>query len=274
MRRSRVLVLSPFAAAAMAFGTLNADAATFAELMASVPPPPKDMGTAVSWVQNGQIIEPGYLQLKAAMDAERAAEIALNGGTPPLLGSAPSANIPESPEVQNAIRGYAAYLGENSGAKEPKAALAKRTRWLQAAMGEPMVKLFAKWTKCANPCTDPAINAANAPFEAQKRDMVDHDLRTWTSLFTDWKTTRTPIVAKASALIGAAGDGSKAATPDGRAAMAAYRAAILKEVELTLSITELAVRRSDAIARNDVDSISSSTRNRAKEEEYKKTHPK
>ena len=56
--------------------------------------------------------------------------------------------------------------------------------------------------------------------------------------------------------------------------MAQYRAAILKEIELTLSVTELAVRRTDAIARNDVDAISSSTRNKAKEEEYKKAHPK
>lgn len=274
MQVTRTFALSPLVAAALAFGAAKADAATLAELMASVPAPPKDMPTAVSWMSNGQLVEPGIVQLKALIDAERASEIALNGGTPPMIGAAPSANIPESPEVQNAIRGYAAYLADNSGAKEPGAALKKRTRWLQAAMGEPMVKLFAKWTRCATPCTDPAINAANAPFEAQKLDMVDHDLRTWTSLFTDWKNSRTPVVAKSSALIAAAGDGAKAATPDGRAAMAAYRAAILKEVELSLSITELAVRRSDAIARNDVDSISSSTRNKAKEEEYKKTHAK
>ena len=212
MRRSHVFVLSPFVAAAMALGSANADAASLAELMASVPPPPKDMATAVSWVQNGQIVEPGYLQLKAAMDAERSAEIALNGGTPPLMGTAPSPNIPESPEVQAAIRGYGAYLGENSGDKDPKAALAKRTRWLQAAMGEPMVKLFAKIKPCAYPCQDPAINAANAPFEGQKQSLVEHDLRTWTSLFTDWKKTRTPIVDKASAQIDAAGDGTRAAT--------------------------------------------------------------
>ncbi|WP_299696213.1 hypothetical protein [Hydrocarboniphaga sp.] len=66
----------------------------------------------------------------------------------------------------------------------------------------------------------------------------------------------------------AASDGSKSA-------MAQYRAAIiLKEVELSLSITELAVRRTDAIARNAVDAISSSTRNKAKEEEYKAQHKK
>jgi hypothetical protein len=265
---------TPFVIAAMSFTAANANAATLAEMMAAVPAPPKDMATAVSWVQNGQLIEPDYVKLKAALDAERAAETALNGGAAPLIGTAPSANIPESPEVQAAIRAYTTYLGENSGDKDPKTALSKRTRWLQAAMGEPTLKLFQKWTKCATPCQDPAINAANAPFEAQKADMVEHDLRTWTSLFTDWKNTRTPIVAKASGLITAAGDGAKAATPDGRAAMAQYRAAILKEVEATLSITELAVRRTDAIARNDVDSISSSTRNKAKEEEYKKAHPK
>ncbi|MDB5970935.1 MAG: hypothetical protein JWQ90_3385 [Hydrocarboniphaga sp.] len=274
MRRYRSFVLSPFVAAAMAFGAGDAEAANLAELMASVPAPPKDMATTMNWVQNGQIIEPGYLQLKAAIEAERAAEAALNGGTPPLMGTAPSPNIPEAPELQAAIRGYDAYLNDNSGTKEPKAALAKRTRWLQAAMGEPTLKLFEKWKPCPYPCQDAAINAANAPFEAQKQEMVERDLRTWTSLFTDWKTTRSAIVNRASAQIAAAGDGSKAATPDGKSAMAQYRAAILKEVELTLSITELAVRRTDAIARNAVDAISSSTRNKAKEEEYKAQHKK
>jgi len=269
-----MLRYSPFVIAALGLISPGTQAATFGEMIASVPAPPKDMATAVSWMENGQIVEPGYLRLKAAIEAERTAEIILNGGTPPLMGSAPSANIPEAPEVQAAIRGYGAYLAENAGAKEPKAALSKRTRWLQAAMGEPMVKLFAKWKPCPSPCQDPALVAANAPFEAQKLDMVEHDLRTWTSLFTDWKNSRTPIVTRASALITAAGDGAKAATPDGRAAMAQYRAAILKEVELSLSITELAVRRTDAIARNAVDSISSSTRNKAKEEEYKAQHKK
>lgn len=265
---------SPFVAAALGLASATgAQATALGELIASVPAPPKDMATAVSWVQNGQIVEPDYLRFKQALDAERAAITALNGGTPPLMGPPPSPNIPEAAEIQAAIRGYDQYLDENAGAKEPKAALAKRTRWLQAAMGEPMVKLFEKWKPCPYPCQDPALVAANAPFEAQKQDMVEHDLRTWTSLFQDWKKTRTPIVGKAAAQITAAGDGARAATPDGRAAMAQYRAAILKEVELTLSITELAVRRTDAIARNDVDAISSSTRNKAKEAEYKKTHP-
>ena len=66
------------------------------------------------------------------------------------------------------------------------------------------------------------------------------------------------------AQIAATGDGSKAATPDGKSALAQYRAAMLKEIELTLSVTELAVRRTDAIARNAVDAISSATRLAAK----------
>lgn len=264
--KSQRMKLSPWvlAASGMLASVSVADAATLAELIATVPAPPKDMATAVSWVRDGQIVEPAYLSFKQQLDAERASVIALNGGTPPLLGSAPSPNIPDAPEVQNAIRGYDQYLDAHSGRNDPKTALAKRTRWLQAAMGQSLATLLEKLKPCSYPCQDPAIVAANAPLEAKKQDMVEHDLRVWTSLFQDWKATRTPIVTRAAAQIAATGDGSKAATLDGKSALAQYRAAMLKEIELTLSVTELAVRRTDAIARNAVDAISSATRLAAK----------
>ena len=177
--KSQRMKLSPWvlAASGMLASVSVADAATLAELIATVPAPPKDMATAVSWVRDGQIVEPAYLSFKHQLDAERASVIALNGGTPPLLGSAPSPNIPDAPEVQNAIRGYDQYLDAHSGRNDPKTALAKRTRWLQAAMGQSLATLLEKLKPCSYPCQDPTIVAANAPLEAKKQDMVEHDLR-------------------------------------------------------------------------------------------------
>lgn len=233
-------------AAALGLASCDTLAASLVELLQSVPPPPADVTTALSWTRDGQIVAPEYTGLRQALEAERAAIAALNGGTPPVVAAVPSAPG-DVPQVQGAIASYRAYLAANSGPQEPAAALGRRTRWLQAAMGGQLAKVKQQMKPCAEPCADPAALEQNQPLLARKRWLAQEDLRLFNTLFTDWKTSRSGWVATGEAAINAVGEGARAATPQGRAAVAQYRAALLREIESLLSITELAVKRADAI---------------------------
>jgi hypothetical protein len=253
---------SPFLAAILGVVSAEGHAASLSALLKSVPPPPADPAMAVSWVENGQIVAPEYLRIKQAIEAEHAAIAALNGGQAPVPRTPPPAVSGDAPEVQGAVVGYQSYLSATADKQEPEAALGKRTRWIQAAMGMQLKKIFDSITPCPAPCADATIAAANAPGEQKKQALMEQEIRLWTTLFSDWMTGRQPLVDQADARIMAAGEGAKATTEAGRLAVAEYRASVLKEVEVALSITELTVKRASAIATGQVDAISGASKSK------------
>ena len=233
----------PYRWAALFLGAVafQARAASLTDLLAGVPPPPADVRAAAGWVRDGQIVDPAYLHFKEALAAEHAAIATLNGGVEPALDQdVPPLPAGEVPDVQVAAREYQAYVDVHSGKDEPQNAMKKRTRWLQGAMGK---------------------RIAAAPEGPQRDALAREDLKYWTVLSGAWAGERRPLVENAQARIAATGEGSKATTPEGRSVIARYRAAMLREIEVALSVTELAVRRAWAIQTGQVDAISSASRN-------------
>jgi hypothetical protein len=132
-------------------------------------------------------------------------------------------------------------------------ALGKRTRWLQIAMGGKLAAVIK-----------PADGAPPSPAAlAEKQRLAEQDLKQWAALSEDWRAGRSNLLTEGQARIAAAQDGALATTSAGRAVIAQYRAAMLKEIELALSITELALKRSYAIDSGQVDAVSSATRKAA-----------
>lgn len=247
-------------AAAVGLSAIEGKAASLSDLHARVPRPPADVATALGWIDKGEIVAPEYTRFKLALEAERTAITALNGGTPPQLVTGSSVDAAESPEVQGAANAYDTYLASHVGDQEPAKVLGKRTRWLQAAMGGRLGAVLPKLAPCPAPCKDAAIIAQNRPVLAEKQRLAQQDMKQWTTLFADWHSKRTAIVDKAQALIAATGEGTKASSAAGRSAIARYRAAMLKEIEVSLSVTELAVNRAYAIETGEYDALSSPTR--------------
>lgn len=247
-------------AVAAAFDLSSAHAASLTELFDQVPAPPADVAGALGWLRNGQIVTPEYVRIKQAIEAERGAIAALNGGTPPAPSeTAPTVPASEPPEVQGVARAYAEYLASNSGKQAPASVLGKRARWLHAAMSGRLGAVLGAMKPCAVPCTDADAIAANQPILPARQELAEQDIKQWNTLFEDWRSKRRSVVASAQTLIAAAGDGARASSAEGRAAVAAYRAAMLREIETALSVTELALKRVNAIETVDVDAVSGST---------------
>jgi hypothetical protein len=249
------------AAVAAAFGlSTSAHGASLTELYDEVPAPPADVSGALGWLQNGRIATPEYTHIKQAIEAERAAIAALNGGSLPAPSdTAPAVPASEAPEVQGVVRAYADYLASNSGKQAPASVLGKRARWLHAAMSGRLGAVLGAMKPCPVPCTDADALAANQPMLPARQELAEQDIKQWNTLFQDWHAKRRSVVASAQAMIAAAGDGARATSAQGRAAIASYRAAMLREVELSLSVTELALKRANAIETVDVDAVSGST---------------
>lgn len=239
-------------ATVLGLSAFSARGATLADLVAQVPPPPRDVATALQWMEGGEIVWPEYTQFKKAIEAERAA---IAGVEDPAAAPVPSAASPV--EVQGVAQAYDEYLSDHAGKKEPAAVLGKRARWLHAAMAGPLGKLLGDMAPCPAPCADPAAIPQDPALMAQKRRLGEQDLKQWTTLFEDWKRVRLPILREAPAVVASGGDDLRQAST--QPVIARYRAAMLREVELMLSVTEMAVRRIDAIERGDVDAVSAST---------------
>jgi hypothetical protein len=249
----------PLFALVLGLAAFNARAASLQDLMDAVPAPPETAAAAQRWLRNGEIVEPEYTRFKQSIVAERAAILALNGGPLPQTPLAPALNPAEPPEVQVALRGYADYLSAHADKKDPAAVLGKRARWLHAAMADKLRELLSKMAPCPAPCADPSAVAQDPALVGRRQQMEDQDLRLWSTLFQDWRQGRQGVIREAQAEIEAAGAGAKASTAAGKSGLAQYRAAMLREVELALSVTELAVNRYAAIERGDVDAVSKST---------------
>jgi hypothetical protein len=239
-------------AAAPAF----AHAASYVELYQQVPAPSKDIAATRTAAHDGKITDAGILRFKQVLQDEKTAIAALNGGSYPAFSeTAPTVPATESPEVQSATRAFAAYLAANSGTKTPAMAMAKRSRWVQRAKGQQQRDLAKRAVPCADPCQDAAALTANQAVAAQREKLIGEELILWDALFKDWQKTRAPMLATAQPLLAATDGGAKALTAEGRTAVARYRAAMLEEVELLFSLTELAVLRTDAFSRNAGDAM-------------------
>ncbi|MGQ0529281.1 MAG: hypothetical protein ACT4PG_05550 [Panacagrimonas sp.] len=238
---------APFVIAALGLSSLDSHAASLSALYSRVPAPPADVATALRWWRDGQIVAPEYQSFVRELEAERAATAALAGGDLPPITIAANLDNTETAEVRQAASAYNAYLTEFADKKEPSAALAKRTRWLQAAMGGNLQKVMAQ--------------GSDADAAAKKARLAQQDISQWNTLFADWTRGRAAIVNKAETQIAATRDGAVAVSPAGRVAIAKFRAAMLKEIEVALSVTELAVKRAWAIESGQPDAVSSPTRN-------------
>lgn len=235
-------------------------AASLVELMNSVPPPPTSVGDALAWKRGGDYINPAYLAFKQQLAAEKAEIAALNGGTAPVAATPVEPDSASTPEVKRALRAYDSYLDSIGGKNEPKAALAKRTRWVQAAYGMKQANISKAMTPCEAPCQDPSEIAANQPLLAKRDEAINEELKIWAVLFEDWSKEHAAVVAEGQSQIERTQNGALATTQPARSGVAAYRAAMIREIELTLSISELAVERAVAIETGiGIDAVSGAT---------------
>lgn len=241
INKRRILAL------ALTFSALSAYSATLSDLYNSVPRPPSDAATALTWVQDGKIVQPDFVEIDTAIAALRAKIAELNGGETPPARIAVPASLADSAVVQAAAASYSDYLAMNEDDKAPQAVLGKRKRWIQAAFGRTQMSISEKMTTCATPCTDEAILAANEPLTRARDQELKTEIRGWNAMFDDWKKKRFGVVMTADSRVAATAEGGAATTAQGRSIMASYQAAILDEVELLLSISKLAVLRADAI---------------------------
>ncbi|MDP9140757.1 MAG: hypothetical protein M3O62_08215 [Pseudomonadota bacterium] len=225
----------------------TAQATSYVELYQQMPVPSTDIAATRAAVQDGRITAPELLRFKQVLQDEKAAITALNGGAYPE----PSDTAPEIPstdtlEVRSAARAFAGYLATNAGDRSPAKAMTKRSRWVQRAKGQQQRDLAKRAGDCPEPC---------AEIAAQRERLIGEELVAWDTLFKDWQTTRAPMLATAQPMLAATDFGAKAGTPEGKHLIARYRAAMLEEIEVLFSVTEIAVLRTDAFSRNAGDTM-------------------
>lgn len=262
MRRSPVLQLL-FYIFILSIQAVSARGESLSALYTSVPRPPADIETALSWVNEGEIVEPTILAFEARLAAEEAAVATLNGGQAPELSGHAVVNLnAASADLQAVAASFRRYLEGHSGDDSPHAALAKRKRWLQRAYGQEQLDISQAMTPCQSPCTDNTVYQANLPYLRQRQSVLKLEIRSWNALFDDWRKTRRRDLMAADTVL-AAIDTAAASDTDKRL-IAAYRGAILEEITLMLSITTLAVLRVEAVMRgldgSEPDAISGATK--------------
>ncbi len=256
-------------ATVLMFGAIAAQAATpLSDLYSAVPKPPTSAAEALTWISEGEIVHPKYVEVAAALAAERARIAELNGGkAPEAIASVPS-NIADSAEVQAAAQSYANYLAKRQGKDASEAVLGKRKRWLQAAFGQNQMQIAKAMTPCDTPCTDAAAIEANKSLINRRDYELKTEIRAWNAMFDDWKTKQFSVIIPADSSIGPTAGGSAASTAEGRSLMASYQSAILDEIELLLSIPKICVLRAAAIIKgldgSEPDGISGASKKAAK----------
>lgn len=256
-------ILCAFTLAAFAAG---AQAASLTELFERTPAPPADVAVALGASRDGKIVAPELVAFREALAAERAAVAVLDGGASAVAAAPLAVDGSASPHLQRIVQGYSAYLATNSGDKAPKAVIGKRVRWVQKAMGQQQLRITQGLKPCAMPCTDAAVAEHNQAQLQRRAKTLATELDMWAALFGDWRSKRGGVIADAQERIAAVGDVSSL-SPQARSAVALYRSAMLDEIELLFSITELAVTRAPVIDRgidgSEPDSISGATRKSA-----------
>ncbi len=262
--RTRPLLFGVVVAAVAFVQPLHAE--SLSDLFAQVPAPPADAMTAVHWMDGGNMVAPPYLEFQQKIADERSAILTLNGGEAPNAHEAYAPSPQASPEVQRLARAYNGYLGSASGKDAPVATLTKRTRWVKKAMTGRQIAVTQKLRPCPDPCQDGAAIEHNRPLLQQRQKDLVTEMEMWSAMFADWKRKRAPVVASAQQSLDA--NAAAADSPEGRAIVARYRAAMLNEISLLFSITDTAVRRAVAVDHGldgtEPDSISGATRKAGK----------
>lgn len=233
----------------LGLSAFNARAGSPIEYWHQVPAPPESSVIAQQWWGQDAWRSSEVLSLLDQLEAEREQLLALSRTT---------VADRESTELQIS---YARYQQQHGGDRAPDVLLGKRTRWLQAAMGGRLAKLLAKITPCPSPCTDSDLVARNAPHEARKQELLQQDLKQWGALFADWKGKRTALLRRGE--LETQEPKPESLGEKSRRAYIAYRRALLKEVELLLSVTELAVKRNAQISMGKVDAVTGASRSAA-----------
>lgn len=246
-------IRSFFVAFVLLIQAVSAHSDSLSELFSAVPRPPADIDTALTWVKDGEIVEPGILAFEATLATQKEAVATLSGGEAGAGGSA---------GLQSVSQSLSRYLANNAGEDSPEAALTKRKRWLQRAYGQEQLEISQAMTPCVSPCTDKAIYEGNIPYLRQRQSVLKLEIRSWNALFDDWKKTRRRGIVAADTVLepvdpAGVGEGEQAT-------IARYRALMLKEVELLFSITKLSVLRIEAIMKgldgSEPDAISGATK--------------
>lgn len=188
------------------------------ELYKSTPAPPKDPAMALAWVKDGKVVAPEIVTLESNLQAAQAT--ALAEAAKAAAGTKATAEDPAA--VTAAADGYRAYAAANEGANAPEAVLGGRVKWL-ASRFSGLKKRVAGTDRAG--------------------EVRDQELAAYRSLFADWQTQRAPIVSKAQAELAAAGEPTAISSPESRAAVQRYRAAMINEVEVLLGLTRFSVER-------------------------------
>lgn len=204
--------------ASLLFSAPSFAATPLTELYKSTPAPPKDPSTALAWIKDGKVVAPEIVTLESNLQAAEAT--ALAEATKAAAGA--KSATPDSAAVTAAAAGYRAYIAANEGANSPEAVLGGRVKWLASR--------FSGLKK----------RVAGTDRETEVREQ---ELAAYRSLFADWQTQRTPIIGKAQAELAAAGEPATIASPESRAAVQRYRAAMINEVEVLLGLTRFSVER-------------------------------
>ena len=192
----------------------HASAASFVELSQQIPAPPADAGSAKAWISEGRIVAPDFTRLEAALQQEKAAR--------PSPAMTQSGVTNKAPAVAVAVSSYQDYLARNSGEREPALLLRKRTDWIAKRFDGVRKRMGTQ-----------AVGDHNA---------VDDELKAWGGLFRDWQATRTSALERADAAM-AALSGHSGLDPAQHQTIMAYRLAMIREIEIELSITRLALER-------------------------------
>lgn len=256
-------ILCAYTFAAFAAG---AQAASLTELFERTPAPPTDVAVALAASRDGILVAPELLAFREALAAERAAAVTLDGGASPAPAAPLAIDGSSSPQLQRIMQGYNAYLAANAGDKAPKVVIGKRVRWVQKAMGQQQLRITQGLKPCATPCTDAAVAGHNQAQLQRRAKMLATELEMWAALYGDRRSKRGGVIADAQERIAAVGDVAML-SPEARSAVDRYRSAMLDEIELLFSITELAVTRAPVIDRgidgSEPDSVSGATRKSA-----------
>lgn len=247
--------------------TAGAQAASLTELFERTPAPPTDVAVALAASRDGVLVAPELVAFREALAAERAAAAMLDAGASQTPTAAPALDGSAPLQLQRIVQGYDDYVAANSGDKAPKAVIAKRVRWVQKAMGQQQLRITQGLKPCATPCADAVVAEHNQAQLQRRAKTLATELEMWTAMFQDWRAKRGSVIADAQERIAAVGDAATL-SPQARSAVARYRMAMLDEIELLFSITELAVTRAPVIDRgidgSEPDSISGATRKTAK----------
>lgn len=213
MRRSGVLAML---AAVVSLPCLAATSLT--ELYRGIPPPPADVATAITWVQQGKVIAPEVVTLESNLRAAHAAVLdAADNAAASSSGAAPDPSA-----IAAVSAGYQSYAAAHSGQQAPAAALGGRVQWL--------AKRFSGLRKRVE-------GSDRVP------DVLEQELAAYRALFADWQGQRLGLLTKAQTELAAVGDPAAIGSAEDRAAVERYRAAMLNEVEVLLGLTRFAVER-------------------------------